>query len=28
MPLCPPQTPHAARKRTLAAVVGSQGLTA
>jgi hypothetical protein len=28
MPLCPPQTPHAARKRTRAAAVGSQRLTA
>jgi hypothetical protein len=28
VPLCPPQTPHAARKRTRAAVVGSQQLTA
>jgi hypothetical protein len=26
--LCPPQTPHAARKRNLAAVVGNQRLTA
>jgi hypothetical protein len=26
--LCPPQTPHAARTRTLAAAVGSQRLTA
>jgi hypothetical protein len=26
--LCPPQTPHAARTRTRAAVVGSQRLTA
>jgi hypothetical protein len=26
--LCPPQTPHAARKRTRAAAVGSQRLTA
>jgi hypothetical protein len=24
VPLCPPQTPHAARKRTRAAAVGSQ----
>jgi hypothetical protein len=28
VPLCPPQTPHAARTRTRAAVVGSQRLTA
>jgi hypothetical protein len=28
MPLCPPQTPHAARTRTRAAEVGSQRLTA
>jgi hypothetical protein len=28
MPLCPPQTPHAARTRTQAAAVGSQLLTA
>jgi hypothetical protein len=28
VPLCPPQTPHAARMRTRAAVVGSQRLTA
>jgi hypothetical protein len=28
MPLCPPQTPHAARTRTLAAAVGSQRLAA
>jgi hypothetical protein len=28
MPLCPPQTPHAARARTRAATVGSQRLTA
>jgi hypothetical protein len=28
VPLCPPQTPHDARTRTLAAAVGSQGLTA
>jgi hypothetical protein len=28
VPLCPPQTPHVARKRTRAASVGSQGLTA
>jgi hypothetical protein len=28
VPLCPPQTPHAARTRTRAAAVGSQGLTA
>jgi hypothetical protein len=27
VPLCPPQTPHAAWKRTRAAVVGSQQLT-
>jgi hypothetical protein len=27
MPLCPPQTPHAARTRTLASAVGSQRLT-
>jgi hypothetical protein len=27
MPLCPPQTPHAARTRTRAAVVGNQQLT-
>jgi hypothetical protein len=27
MPLCPPQTPHAARMRTRATVVGSQRLT-
>jgi hypothetical protein len=27
-PLCPPQTPHAARTRTRAVVVGSQRLTA
>jgi hypothetical protein len=27
-PLCPPQTPHAARTRTQAATVGSQRLTA
>jgi hypothetical protein len=27
-PLCPPQTPHAARTRTRAAAVGSQRLTA
>jgi hypothetical protein len=27
-PLCPPQTPHAARTRTQVAVVGSQRLTA
>jgi hypothetical protein len=26
--LCPPQTPHAARTRTLTATVGSQRLTA
>jgi hypothetical protein len=26
--LCPPQTPHAARTRTRAAIVGSQRLTA
>jgi hypothetical protein len=28
VPLCPPQTTDAARKRTLAAAVGSQRLTA
>jgi hypothetical protein len=28
VPLCPPQTPHAARTRTRAATVGSQRLTA
>jgi hypothetical protein len=28
VPLCPPQTPHAVRTRTLAAAVGSQRLTA
>jgi hypothetical protein len=28
MPLCPPQTPHAARTRTRAAAVGRQPLTA
>jgi hypothetical protein len=28
VPLCPPQTPHAARMRTQAAAVGSQQLTA
>jgi hypothetical protein len=28
MPLCPPQTPHAARTRTRTAAVGSQRLTA
>jgi hypothetical protein len=28
VPLCPPQTPHAARARTRAAAVGSQRLTA
>jgi hypothetical protein len=28
VPLCPPQTPHAARKRTRAAAVGNQRLTA
>jgi hypothetical protein len=28
VPLCPPQTPHAARTRTWAATVGSQQLTA
>jgi hypothetical protein len=28
MPLCPPQTPHAARMRTRTAAVGSQRLTA
>jgi hypothetical protein len=27
-PLCPPQTPHAARTRTRAAAVGNQRLTA
>jgi hypothetical protein len=27
VPLCPPQTPHAARTRTRAAAVGSQRLT-
>jgi hypothetical protein len=27
VPLCPPQTPHAARTQTWAAVVGSQRLT-
>jgi hypothetical protein len=27
VPLCPPQTPHAARMRTRAAAVGSQQLT-
>jgi hypothetical protein len=27
MPLCPPQSPHAARTRTWAAAVGSQRLT-
>jgi hypothetical protein len=27
VPLCPPQTPYAARMRTRAAVVGSQRLT-
>jgi hypothetical protein len=27
VPLCPPQTPHAARMRTRAAAVGSQRLT-
>jgi hypothetical protein len=27
-PLCPPQTPHAARMRTRAAAMGSQRLTA
>jgi hypothetical protein len=27
VPLCPPQTPHAARARTRAAAVGSQRLT-
>jgi hypothetical protein len=28
VPLCPPQTPHAARTRNLAAAVGSQRLIA
>jgi hypothetical protein len=28
VPLCPPQTPHAARTRTRSAAVGSQRLTA
>jgi hypothetical protein len=28
LPLCPPQTPHAARTRTRAAAVGSQRLAA
>jgi hypothetical protein len=28
VPLCPPQTPHAARMRTRAAAVGSQRLIA
>jgi hypothetical protein len=28
VPLCPPQIPHAARKRTRASAVGSQRLTA
>jgi hypothetical protein len=28
VPLCPPQTPHAARTRTRAAAMGSQLLTA
>jgi hypothetical protein len=28
VPLCPPQTPHAARTRTRAATVGSQRLAA
>jgi hypothetical protein len=28
MPICPPQTPHAARKRTRVAAVGNQRLTA
>jgi hypothetical protein len=28
VPLCPSQTPHAARTRTLAAFVGNQRLTA
>jgi hypothetical protein len=28
VPLCPPQTPHAARTRTRAAAVGCQRLTA
>jgi hypothetical protein len=27
VPLCPPQTPHAARTRTRAAAVGNQRLT-
>jgi hypothetical protein len=27
MPICPPQTPHAARTRTRAAAVGNQRLT-
>jgi hypothetical protein len=27
VPLCPPQTPHAARRRTQAAAAGSQRLT-
>jgi hypothetical protein len=28
VPLCPPQTPHAARTRTRVAAVGRQSLTA
>jgi hypothetical protein len=28
VPLCPPQTPHAARTRTRAAAIGSQRVTA
>jgi hypothetical protein len=28
VPLCPPQTPHAARTRTRASAMGSQRLTA
>jgi hypothetical protein len=28
VPICPPQTPHAARRRTRAAALGSQRLTA
>jgi hypothetical protein len=28
IPLCPPQTPHGARTRTRAAVMGSQRITA
>jgi hypothetical protein len=27
VPLCPPQTPHAARTRTLVTAVGNQRLT-